>query len=78
MKNLGINNVKIFSKTFKDGFVEESPYDLIFVDNPVYEITNSLKNQLSSNAGKIIMIKRIKVNQVIGSIIEVGFHKNNL
>ena len=59
MKNLKINNVKIFITTFKDGFVEESPYDLIFIDNPIYEITNSLKNQLSSNSGKIIMIKRI-------------------
>lgn len=59
VKNLNINNLKIVNSTFQDGCIQESPYDIIFIDNPIDKLPNSFKKQLSSNSGKIIMIKKI-------------------
>ena len=59
IKNLDINNIKIVNSSFHDGYDEESPYDIIFIDNPINELSSSIKDQLSSESGKIIMIKKI-------------------
>jgi len=59
IKNLNINNLKIINSAFQDGCVKESPYDIIFIDNPIFELSNSFKDQLNSKYGKIIMIKKI-------------------
>ena len=58
IKKLNINNLKIINSSFQDGFVDESPYDIIFIDNPIYKIPNLLKDQLSSQHGIMIMIKK--------------------
>ena len=55
IKNLNINNLKIINSAFQDGCVKESPYDIIFIDNPIDELPNSFKDQLSSKYGKIII-----------------------
>ena len=50
--------INIINTSFQDGFVDESPYDIIFIDNPIYKIPNLLKDQLSSQHGRMIMIKK--------------------
>ena len=57
--NLKIKNIKIFYSNLHDGFEKNSPYDIIFIDNPIEEIPDSLRDQLKINTGKIIMIKKI-------------------
>lgn len=58
IKKLNINNLKIINTFFQDGFIEESPYDIIFIDNPIDKVPNSLKDQLSFQQGRIIMIEK--------------------
>ena len=58
IKKLNINNLKIINTFFQDGFVKESPYDVIFIDNPIDKVPNSLKDQLSFQQGRIIMIEK--------------------
>ena len=58
IKKLNINNIKIIKAEFNDGFIPESPYDIIFIDNPIKKLPITIKNQLSKNLGKIIMIKK--------------------
>tara|TARA_B100000686_G_C16693881_1_gene919340 strand:+ start:27 stop:686 length:660 start_codon:yes stop_codon:yes gene_type:complete len=59
LENLQINNVKIFNSDLKKGYIELSPYDKIFIDNPIKELPAILKKQLNDNYGQIIMVKRI-------------------
>ena len=59
ISNLDINNIKIVDSSFHDGYDKESPYDIIFIDNPIKKLSSSVKDQLSSDSGKIIMIKKI-------------------
>ena len=59
LENLQINNVKIFNSDLKKGYIELSPYDKIFIDNPIKELPTILKKQLNDNYGQIIMVKRI-------------------
>ena len=40
-----------------NGFVEEAPYDIIFIDNPIDKVSSIIKEQLSLDSGKILMIK---------------------
>ena len=57
-KKLKINNIKIIKGSFQEGFVKESPYDIIFIDNPINKVPSSLKDQLSFQHGRIIMIQK--------------------
>jgi len=59
VKNLNINNLKIVNSTFQDGCIQESPYDIIFIDNPIEEISHFYEDQICDDEGKIIMIKKI-------------------
>ena len=59
IKNLNIKNSKIINVPFQKGFNKESPYDIIFIDNPIWEVLDIIKKQASPNSGKIIMIKKI-------------------
>ena len=58
INNFNVNNIKVINGEFKDGFVEESPYDVIFIDSPISLIPSSFKKQLCSNFGKMIIIKK--------------------
>ena len=66
-------NIKIINSEFKDGYEISSPYDIIFIDNPITDIIDALKNQLNSNLGKIIMI--VKSNNFLSKAIKIT--KNN-
>ena len=59
IKNLNIKNTTIVNVSFQKGFNKESPYDIIFIDNPIREVLNTIKNQVSPKSGKIIMIEKI-------------------
>jgi len=56
IQKLNIKNINIVKSSFQLGYDKDSPYDVIFIDNPIEEISSSIKNQLNSNSGKIIMI----------------------
>ena len=57
--NLNIKNATIVNVPFQKGFNKESPYDIIFIDNPIWEVLDTIKKQVSPNSGRIIMIKKI-------------------
>jgi protein-L-isoaspartate(D-aspartate) O-methyltransferase len=59
IKNLNIKNASIVNVSFQKGFNKESPYDIIFIDNPIWEVLDVIKKQVSPNSGRIIMIKKI-------------------
>ena len=59
INNLNIKNATIVNVPFQKGFNNESPYDIIFIDNPIWEVFDTIKKQVSPNSGKIIMIKKI-------------------
>ena len=59
IKNLNIKNTTIVNVSFQKGFNKESPYDIIFIDNPIWELLDTIKKQISPNSGRIIMIKKI-------------------
>ena len=59
IKNLDIKNATIVNVPFRNGFNKESPYDIIFIDNPIWEVFDTIKKQVSPNLGRIIMIKKI-------------------
>ena len=54
-----ISNIKIVDGKLDCGFVEESPYDLIFIDSPINYLKDMIKQQLNSELGKIIMIQKV-------------------
>ena len=54
-----ISNIKIVDGELDCGFVEESPYDLIFIDSPINYLKDMIKQQLNSELGKIIMIQKV-------------------
>ena len=54
-----ISNIKIVDGKLDGGFVEESPYDLIFIDSPINYLKDMIKQQLNSELGKIIMIQKV-------------------
>ena len=51
--------MKVIDNDFKEGFAQDSPYDIIIIDNPINELSNSLKEQVDKNNGTIVMIKKI-------------------
>ena len=59
ISNLNIKNATIVNVPFQKGFNKESPYDIIFIDNPIREVLDTIKKQVSPNSGRIIMIKKI-------------------
>jgi len=62
LKKNEISNIHIFNKNLLDGLYNNSPFDLIIIDGPVYEINSTLKNQLMNNGGRLIYIKKIYDN----------------
>ena len=59
IQKLNIQNIKIVDSDFKEGFADDSPYDIIFIDNPVNNLSKLLKEQVIQNDGTIIMIKKV-------------------
>ena len=57
---LNIKNIKIVNCNFEEGYNDESPYDTIFIDNPLDIVPIKIKQQVNKNLGKIIMIKKYR------------------
>ena len=55
-------NINLFNKNLLEGLSEKSPFDLIIIDGPIYEINDNLKKQLVNNNGRLIYIKKIYDN----------------
>ncbi len=62
IKNSGRKNINIYKNQLLDGYKIESPYDLIIIDGPLFELEEHLKKQISSNGGKVVYIKKINEN----------------
>ena len=75
IKKLNIKNLKAINCSYNDGYIDDSPYDLIFIDNPVYKISAKIKNQLNSQSGKIIMIK--KFNNFLSKAYKITKNEDN-
>ena len=58
----GKTNIKIFRNNLMDGYKSKSPFDLIIIDGPLFKLEESLKNQISSNNGRLVYIKKINEN----------------
>ena len=53
-----LDNIKIVNGNLDKGFVEESPYDLIIIDCPIYHLNKIFIDQLSKE-GRLIYIEKI-------------------
>ena len=62
IKDSGINNINIFKNKLLDGYMSKSPFNLIIIDGPVFELEDILKKQISSNGGRLVYIKKINEN----------------
>ena len=58
VKKSNSNNIEVVEGSFIDGFKSHEPYDRIIIDSPIKNIRNNIFDQLSSNLGKVVMIKR--------------------
>ena len=58
IKKFNSNNIEVVNGSFINGFKSQAPYDRIFIDSPIKDIGNNIFDQLSSDLGKVIMIKR--------------------
>ena len=68
-----VTNIEIINNDLKSGYKEKSPYDLIFIDCPVYNLSNNILDQLNKNLGRLIMIE--KINDNLGKCVRIT--KNN-
>ena len=62
LMNIENSNIHLFKKKLLDGLSDNSPFDLIIIDGPIYEVNDNLKQQLVSNGGRLIYIKKIYDN----------------
>ena len=59
IRNINTVNIHLFNKKLLEGLSEKSPFDLIIIDGPIYEISDILKKQLVNNNGRLVYIKKI-------------------
>ncbi len=62
IKKINARNIELYNQNLLGGLSHKSPYDLIIIDGPMYKIEDSLKQQLMSNGGRLIYIKKIYDN----------------
>ncbi len=60
-------NIQLVECSFEKGCSQKSPYDLIFIDNPIRKVSEDILLQLNKKLGKIIMIEKDNnyVNQAV-------------
>ena len=69
IKDLNISNVIIIKDELNKGYENKSPYDIIFIDCPIYRIPSKLLSQLNPQLGKLIYIKKITDNFGKGTLL---------
>ena len=62
IKNVNTANISIFNSNLLDGLNDKSPFSLIIIDGPIFKISENLKQQLVTNGGRLIYIKKIYDN----------------
>jgi len=72
---LKLNNVEVYNNDLNSGFLDQSPYDLIFIDNPITKLSNKILDQLNDNNGRLIMIEKIRED--LGKGILITKNKKN-
>ena len=55
-----LNNIKIINANLNEGFSKESPYDLIVIDCPIYNLNKIFFDQLKQN-GRLIYIQKVNI-----------------
>ena len=70
-----VTNIAITTGSFKDGSVNETSFDRILIDNPIFDVNSNILSQLSNNLGKIIFIKR--ENNHFGKAIKITNNNEN-
>tara|TARA_B100001123_G_C15313746_1_gene1025371 strand:+ start:144 stop:806 length:663 start_codon:yes stop_codon:yes gene_type:complete len=70
-----INNIKPQKSDFDKGYIKDAPFDLIFIDNPVYDLTKNIKDQINFNSGKIVFIK--KIDDFLCKAYKIKYFRNN-
>ena len=73
IKEFQLTNINMHKADLRKGFEDQSPYNLIFIDNPLTNIPNIILNQLSPDLGRLIMIE--KINEELGKAVRIT--KNN-
>ena len=58
MTDLNNDNIFLLNHKMLDGYSKASPFDLIIIDCPVYKLNDNLKEQLSSNGGRLVYINK--------------------
>ena len=69
-----LDNIKIVNGNLDKGFVEESPYDLIIIDCPIYNLNKIFIDQLNLE-GKLIYIE--KMNKELSKAYKITKTKNS-
>ena len=62
IKNVNTANISLFNSNLLDGLNDKSPFSLIIIDGPIFKISDNLKQQLVTNGGRLIYIKKIYDN----------------
>ena len=75
LTNFELNNIELYMNDFKIGYLDKAPYDLIFIDNPIKKISNSILEQINPKLGKIIMIE--KINDHLCKAVKITKDNNN-
>ena len=75
LSKLKLINVEIINSDLRSGYKEKSPYDLIFIDCPVNNVSNELLDQLNLNFGRVITIE--KINSDLGKGVRITKNKKN-
>tara|TARA_Y100001970_G_C14039574_1_gene752959 strand:+ start:44 stop:706 length:663 start_codon:yes stop_codon:yes gene_type:complete len=75
IEQLKIDNITIIESSLNDGYSVNSPYNIIFIDNPVYEISENIKLQVDNNYGRLMII--LKQNNNLSKAYKITNFKNN-
>lgn len=70
-----VTNVEIIYNDLNLGYKEKCPYDLIFIDCPLQNVSKIILDQINFNHGRLIMIE--KINDNLGKCILVTKNNNN-
>ena len=62
IKNIDNANIHLFNHKLLNGLDDKAPFNLIIIDGPIFKISDNLKQQLVTNGGRLIYIKKIYDN----------------
>ena len=60
--NSGRTNINIYKNNLLEGCEKKSPFNLIIIDGPMFQLPENIKKQMSSNGGRLVYIKKINDN----------------